>query len=148
MGILDRITKKSAADKKPAKEVKKVSGPGAKKEVKSTEIATSKKEEKKAVAKKSTTALFAYDVVRAPVSTEKCDRGQMHGKYTFFVAPNANKVLIAQAIKELYGVKPLSVRIMNIRGKKVRLGRLQGIRKNRKKAIVTLKSGDMINITE
>ncbi|MBU0625079.1 50S ribosomal protein L23 [Patescibacteria group bacterium] len=148
MGILDRITKKSAAEPKPIKSTDKTAVKKVDLSAEAKVKSSAKKDEKKATVKKSTTALFAYDIIREPVLTEKGDRGQMSGKYTFYVATSANKVLVAQAIWELYGVKPVAVRVMNVAGKKVRFGRLQGTRKNRKKAIITLKQGDMISLTE
>lgn len=93
-------------------------------------------------------AVFAYKVIGHPVATEKSERLQMLGKYVFRVAKGANKVEIARAIKALYGVDPVSVRVANVKGKKVRFGRLQGRRKDARKAVVTLKEGDSISLAE
>lgn len=112
-----------------------------------TKKASGKKEEKGST-KKVTDAMFAYEIIREPVLTEKGDRAQMNNQYIFYVSRDANKVEIAQAVKELYGVKPTSVNVINTKGKSVRFGRLQGTRKDRKKAVVTLKQGDTISITE
>jgi len=161
MGLLDKITKKSSAedkkdtkpkasvkkaDKKPA--TKKTDKPAEAKKTASEGKKDDKKDKKKGTPKKAISALFAYDIIREPVLTEKSDRGQMSGKYTFYVSLDANKVEIARAIKELYGVKPVSVRVANLKGKAVRFGRTQGKRKNRKKAVITLKQGDIISVTE
>jgi len=162
MGLLDKITKKSTADDKKeeqkqsakvqksesakAADKKDVKKPSAKKTDKKVEA--KKTDKKKAAEKKATASLFAYDIIREPVLTEKGDRGQMQGKYTFYVARGANKVEIARAISELYGVKPVSVRVLNVKGKAVRFGRRTGTRKDRRKAVVTLKQGDTISVTE
>jgi large subunit ribosomal protein L23 len=85
-------------------------------------------------------------VLLAPVLTEKSSRQESLGKYVFFVSSGTTKVEVAEAIRDLYGVKPTSVRIANVKGKKVRFGRVQGRKKDRKKAIITLKKGDAISI--
>ena len=90
----------------------------------------------------------AYRVLLTPVLTEKADREQSLGKYAFMIAPEANKNVVAQAFRDLYGVKPVSVRIVSVRGKQVRSGRVLGKRKDQKKAIVTLKAGETITAME
>ncbi|MFA6603662.1 MAG: 50S ribosomal protein L23 [Patescibacteria group bacterium] len=90
----------------------------------------------------------AYRILLTPVLTEKADRQQSLGKYTFVVAPDANKNAVAQAVRDLYGVKPVSVRIVAVKGKHVRSGRVLGKRKDQKKAIVTLKAGETITAME
>ena len=90
----------------------------------------------------------AYRVLLTPVLTEKADREQTLGKYAFMVAPDANKNVVAEAFRDLYGVKPVSVRIISVKGKQVRSGRVLGKRKDQKKAIVTLKSGETITAME
>ena len=90
----------------------------------------------------------AYRVLLTPVLTEKADRGQAVGKYAFMVAPEANKNVVAEAFRDLYGIKPVSVRIISLKGKQVRSGRVLGQRKDQKKAIVTLKAGETITAME
>ena len=65
-------------------------------------------------------------------------------KYVFEVASEANKNEVKQAVEKFFGVKVLDVRTMNVKGKPKRLGRYMGRRKDWKKAIVTLQSGDKI----
>ena len=88
-------------------------------------------------------------VVR-PIVTEKTStRYQEHGEYVFEVASGATKPAIRQAIEKLFGVKVTGVWTMNMRGKPRRgMGKSAGNRPNWKKAIVTLKSGDKIDIFE
>lgn len=171
MGILDKISKKggeaakkdekkpkaddvkqkAAAAKSPAKDEgkKDVKKPVKQAAKKTDEPKAEEKKDKGAEKKESKPeASFAYRVISHPIATEKSDRQQMFGKYTFTVARGANKVEIARAVKALYGVDPVSVRVMNVKGKKVRFGRLYGRRKDTRKAIVTLKEGDSISLAE
>ena len=64
--------------------------------------------------------------------------GLQNGKYTFKVAKNANKVEIAKAVEELFGVKVAKVNTLNVRGRYKRMGMNAGYTAAWKKAIVTL----------
>jgi large subunit ribosomal protein L23 len=86
----------------------------------------------------------AYRVLVRPHVTEKTAVQEALGKYTFIVAPNANKTLVVEAVREVYGVKPAAVSIVKIQGKEVRRGKQSGRTKDLKKAIVTLKPGDSL----
>ncbi|OGL72501.1 50S ribosomal protein L23 [Candidatus Uhrbacteria bacterium RIFCSPHIGHO2_02_FULL_60_10] len=90
----------------------------------------------------------AYRILVRPVYSEKAAQLEALGKYTFIVARNANKNTVAQAVRDLYGVKPASVRISVKEGKKVRFGRSTGVEKTEKKAVVTLKPGESITVAE
>ena len=59
-------------------------------------------------------------------------------KYTFKVAKDANKIEIAKAVEELFGVKVAKVNTLSVRGKLRRQGRFEGYTASWKKAIVTL----------
>lgn len=88
----------------------------------------------------------AYAVLIEPLVTEKAT---MTGTYYFRVSRSANKSEIAKAIEAVYKVKPLSVRVMNMAGKKVRSGQKQpGQRSDWKKAIIRLKAGETMNVYE
>lgn len=89
---------------------------------------------------------LAYRFLLKPLVTEKSTYLQGEGKYCFVVAPSSNKTEIKKAIEANYGVQVTKVRMMNYQGKKVRYGRIEGQRKNWKKAIVTLKKGEKIEI--
>ena len=82
---------------------------------------------------------FAQDIILKPVVTEESMLGTSMKKYTFIVDKSANKVEIAKAVEELFGVKVESVHTVNKLGKIKRQGRYEGRRPERKKAIVTLK---------
>ncbi|MCG3174451.1 MAG: 50S ribosomal protein L23 [Myxococcota bacterium] len=90
----------------------------------------------------------AYDVIIRPVLTEKSLRGNAAGKYVFEVAPSANKVQIKAAVEKLFSVNVESVSTLVLRGKVKRIGRFMGQKPNRKRAVVTLKSGQSIQIYE
>ncbi|MFH0804983.1 MAG: 50S ribosomal protein L23, partial [Patescibacteria group bacterium] len=90
----------------------------------------------------------AYRVLIRPMITEKGSFLGMSGQYLFEVATSANKVEVVKAIKKVYGVTPISVRMMNVTGKKIRYGRSEGRTKRWKKAIVSLPAGQKIEIQE
>ena len=82
-----------------------------------------------------------YDVIIAPVVSEK-SYGQLdEGKYTFEVATDSNKLEIKQAIEKIFDVKVASINTMNRKGKRKRTRFGWGSRKDTKRAVVTLKEG-------
>lgn len=90
-----------------------------------------------------------HSVILRPLVTEKStDRLEKDGAYSFVVAKNANKVQIAQAVESLFNVSVRAVRTMQYRGKERRMGRYVGRRPAWKKAVVTLREGDTIEIFE
>lgn len=91
----------------------------------------------------------SHEVIKRPIVTEK-STGLMQeaNKYTFEVALQANKTEIKRAVEELFKVHVTDVRTMRVRGKVKRLGRFEGRRPDRKKAIVTLRPGDRIQVFE
>lgn len=92
------------------------------------------------------------DVLRKPVITEKNTRIMQLGQYTFEVAREANKIQIKDAVERTFNVDVLAVNVMNIRGKERRRGRTRGRTAGigrtptRRKAIVTLKEGQTIDL--
>jgi len=89
----------------------------------------------------------SYDVIKSMVRTEKGSTQLELNKYQFWVDGSANKIEIKSAVKEIYKVTPTKVNVMNMRGKWRRLRYHEGMSAGWKKAIVTLKSGDKIDIT-
>ena len=85
--------------------------------------------------------MTAQDIIIKPIITEKSMGGLQENKYTFKVAKNANKIEIAKAVEELFGVQVASVNTMNVRGRAKRVGRNRGVTPSWKKAIVTLAEG-------
>ena len=81
----------------------------------------------------------AYDIIKRPVITEQSMAQTEMKRYTFEVAKDANKIEIAKAVEEIFGVKVAKVNTMNMYGKEKRVGRYPaGRRPARKKAMVTL----------
>ena len=81
---------------------------------------------------------LAQDIILRPVITENSMDGIADRKYTFEVAKDANKIEIAKAVEELFGVKVAKVNTINVDGKLRRYGRFEGFTASKKKAIVTL----------
>lgn len=86
------------------------------------------------------------DVILRPVISEKSYDLIEQNRYTFEVAKTANKTQIAQAISEIFGVTVTDVNTMNVTGKPRRVRYAKGKTRDWKKAIVTLKSGDTIDL--
>jgi len=83
--------------------------------------------------------MIAHDIVIRPVITEKSMLGAVNKIYTFEVAKSANKIEIAKACEEVFGVKVAKVNTVSMRGKFCRQGRNNGgYSKSWKKAIVKL----------
>ena len=83
--------------------------------------------------------MIAHDIVIRPVITEKSMLGAVNKIYTFEVAKSSNKIEIAKACEEVFGVKVAKVNTVSMRGKFRRLGRNNGgYSKSWKKAIVKL----------
>ena len=90
----------------------------------------------------------AFNVLIKPLITEKATNVGIFNKYIFMVANHTNKIEVAKAIEEVYGIKPIKVNIVTVGGKDVRYGRITGKRRDWKKAIITLPAGKTINIYE
>ena len=83
--------------------------------------------------------MIAHDIVIRPVITEKSMLGAVNKIYTFEVAKSENKIEIAKACEEVFGVKVAKVNTVSMRGKFRRQGRNNGgYSKSWKKAIVKL----------
>ncbi|MER6132666.1 50S ribosomal protein L23 [Streptomyces sp. NPDC001815] len=86
------------------------------------------------------------DVLIKPVVSEKSYALLDEGKYTFVVAPGANKTQIKQAVQAVFSVKVTGVNTINRQGKRKRTKSGFGKRADTKRAIVTLAEGDRIDI--
>ncbi len=90
-----------------------------------------------------------YDVIVRPIVTEKSSLLKDGGnQYVFEVARTANKIEITKAVEHLFKVKVTAVRVMNIEGKKRRLGKHSGKRPDWRKAIVKVSPKDKISFFE
>lgn len=116
--------------------------------------AAAEKSDKKAATPATAPAAAAHEVklgdshriLVRPLMTEKGTALAKLNQYAFVVAPKANKLSIRQAVSDVYGVTVNEVRVINVRGKAIRTRSGYGARKDWRKAIVTLKKGDSIEI--
>jgi large subunit ribosomal protein L23 len=91
----------------------------------------------------------AHEVLKRPLLTEKASTLlESHNQYAFEVATWANKVEIKRAVEELFRVKVIAVTTQVRAGKPARLGRFEGRKPSWKRAMVTLKVGDKIEVFE
>ncbi len=137
MKIFDRFKKKESVQKRPErKTVDKV-------------VLENKEEKTVAVPKISKKEITHYSagVLTSHHVTEKSSLGNALNKYTFRVAPRANKTEVKKAVEGKYGVRVLGVNIVNAKSKSVRLGRIEGRVPGFKKAIVTLAEGQTIQMS-
>lgn len=90
-----------------------------------------------------------YDIISKPLLTEKGSKmKEAQNKIVFKVARDANKIEIKKAVEEIFNVKVLKVATMNFLGKTKRTRLRKGKRSDWKKAIVTLKPGEKIQVFE
>lgn len=88
-----------------------------------------------------------YDIIRAPVVTEKSTRLGELNQVVFKVRPDATKPQIKAAVEALFSVKVRAVNTLNVKGKVKRFRGQLGKRADVKKAIVTLADGHSIDVT-
>ncbi|MDP9431758.1 MAG: 50S ribosomal protein L23 [Actinomycetota bacterium] len=86
------------------------------------------------------------DILLRPVISEKSYGLLDENKYTFLVAPDANKTAIKVAVEQVFSVKVTSVNTLNRSGKRKRTRAGFGRRNDTKRAIVSLAPGDRIDI--
>jgi large subunit ribosomal protein L23 len=136
MALLDFLKNKESAEKSKAKKPAKVS-------------AVKKEEKAKPTATKNPVVIkegFSYNAIKQPHISEKGTFLAEINQYTFEVDPQYSKQEIKKSVEGIYGVNVLSVNTIKIPQKKRRLGKTQGFRKAYKKAIVTIKEGQKIEI--
>ena len=88
----------------------------------------------------------SYDVLKNILRTEKGSSMLADNKYLFSVSVDSNKVQIRQAVEDVYNVKVVKVNTVKVQGKWKRLRYKEGKTPDWKKAIVTLKQGDKIEV--
>ena len=88
----------------------------------------------------------AQDIILTPVITERSVDDMAESKYTFKVAKDANKVEIRQAIEAIFDVTVVKVNTLNVKPKPKRVRYQLGKTRTWKKAMVTLKEGDTIEL--
>jgi len=87
-----------------------------------------------------------HDIVKGLLRTEKGADMMPLGKYLFWVDGKANKVEISNAVESIYKVKVGKVNTMNVKGKPKRVRYTMGMTSGWKKAVVTLKEGNKIDV--
>ncbi len=85
--------------------------------------------------------MTSHDIIIKPIVSEKSMDQLADRKYTFKVAPNANKIEIKKAVEEIFGVEVEKVTTANVLGKVKRMGATSGKRADWKKAVVKLTAG-------
>ncbi len=88
----------------------------------------------------------SQDIIKALVRTEKSTRVEPSGKYLFLVSNDSNKTEIKRAVEQIYKVKVDNVNTMIVRGKMRRVRYQVGKTSDFKRALVTLKSGQKIEV--
>ena len=144
MGIFDRFRKKTGAaalpkaEEKPSKEHEAVARHAAK-----------VKEGSESPAMKATgVGELAFRLLQTPHVSEKAARHAEAGTYVFDVPVHAEKIAIKKAVEQLYKVSVTSVRTIRVPGKVMNRGRRPGRRADAKKALVTIKKGQVIDLYE
>ena len=90
----------------------------------------------------------SYDIIKRPIITEKSALLAEKAVYTFEVAKEANKVEIKKAIEEIFEVKVVAIRTVNVHRKPKRMSRYEGFKSAYKKAVVRLEPGQTIKAFE
>lgn len=88
--------------------------------------------------------IYAHDIIKALIHTEKSTRYEPNGRYLFLVSKDANKIQIKKAVEEIYKVKVKSVNTLIAHGKLKRVRFQIGKTPDLKKAMVTLREGQKI----
>ncbi len=92
--------------------------------------------------------MHLYEVLRRPLITEKSASLHAEGKYAFEVAREANKQQVKQVVEKAFNVKVTAVNVMTAPSKQRRMRGRIVLTHPWKKAIVTLKPGDKIELFE
>ena len=92
--------------------------------------------------------MHLYEVLKRPLITEKYTALQAEGKYAFEVTLDASKPQVKEAVEKAFNVTVTSLNVMNVVGRTRRLGKRVVPAKPWKKAVVTLKPGDKIELFE
>ena len=107
-----------------------------------------KQEERKDKISAASSSVKVPAVLLSPRISEKSSHLATQNKYVFNVKKEANKVEIKKAVESVYKVKVVQVNILNTEGKKRNYGRTSGKMSDFKKAVVTLKKGDSIEVAQ
>ncbi|MHB1133422.1 MAG: 50S ribosomal protein L23 [Chloroflexota bacterium] len=92
--------------------------------------------------------MSVFDILRRPIITEKGTAQLAQSKYTFEVDQRANKHQIRDAVRAVFKVDVVTVNVASVPGKRRRVGKHYGMTPEWKKAVVTLKEGQRIDVFE
>ncbi len=85
-------------------------------------------------------------IIKYPVISDKATRLLESNKYTFMIDRKANKFIIKKVIEYFFSVNVIKINTLNTAPQKKTVGRFSGYKSRYKKAIITLKKGDKINL--
>lgn len=142
---LKDIFKKIGIKKNDKKKEEKAKEPDVKVKKDQKEKTSLKKEN---IETKRKTSGFYPFVLKAPYITEKSTDLAEKNQYMFKVFSKVNKNEIKKAVEAIYNVNVLNVNIINVPKKKRRLGRHSGWKQGYKKAIIKIKKGQKIDLTQ
>ncbi|MFH1632333.1 MAG: 50S ribosomal protein L23 [bacterium] len=151
MSFFDKFKKKGEQTESASVARQVVDAAKNEEKVKEVKEEKEEKEEKRAPAKmekKLITAASAQSLstIIEPIVSEKTAQLSDQGVMVFKVNPKATRIAVSKAFKEMYRVTPVKVNIANVRGKRLRFGRIQGKRCDYKKAMIMLPKGTRIDI--
>lgn len=93
--------------------------------------------------------MIDYDIIKRPLITEKTSiQKEAHNQVSFEVDRRANRIEIKRAVEDIFKVRVAGVRTMQVIGKMKRRGRIEGKRRDWKKAVVRLMPGERIDFFE
>ncbi|MFA6131860.1 MAG: 50S ribosomal protein L23 [Patescibacteria group bacterium] len=148
MGFLDRFKKQKEQEVEKKVSTSVVAEKNVPEKIEEAKPKVKAAKEKTAkTSKKEISETLARVLIR-PLVTEKSATQTSFGQYVFEINPKSDRREVAAAVFALYGVKPTSVGILNMRREPVRFGRHRGMQKAWKKAIVRLPKGKTINVHE
>ena len=88
----------------------------------------------------------AHQILIRPIISEKNTMLNEQGKYVFEVSDRSNKIMVRAAVEQIFKVDVTAVNVIHVPGKRRRSGRTYGMTRSWKKAVVTLKEGQRIEL--
>ena len=95
---------------------------------------------------KTNTYNWVFNIIQKPISTEKSTNLNQFNQYSFIVSKNSNSSEIKEAIQQIFKVKVVKVNTINLKGKSKMVKNKKTFKSGYKKAIITLKKGQSIDL--
>jgi large subunit ribosomal protein L23 len=146
MALFDFLKRKKEVEKSKKSTEKKVEKVSDVKKNKIEQETLAVKRSAFSIAQGKKEGAFSYDIIKEPHISEKATNLSSNNSYVFKVYQRASKLEIKKSIEGIYKVNVLSVNTVKIPPKKRRLGRTEGFKKGYRKAIITIKEGQKIEI--